>query len=399
MPVELKNVLRVEDPCGLTYYLGTLTPKMIKQLTFVPVVTASAQEGDPAILLNERPEKGYQRAGEAKRMEAICKFVKSRPNCLIPPVVLASRGKWRFAPVSKQYDHLGMIQAEDLAAIIDGQHRLGGLLRLLGDPEATEQLKSRPIPFMAVDELPEENEKQEFVVINDNQKGVKKSLIHYLGRDKVFAGQAAAALMEDEESVFRGRIDIQKKHDWIVILFGAAKECVELMYDADFRKTRSFDPWKEDSIQEAAISYVLEYWKAVRDAMPEYWSDMDLMPAIGVKKSKENPGTSAFRFRLLEETGIRAMSRLASELFAITWMGGMRAPSFEAIRAHLSAMAENEQVRKALTKPKLDPTVVEMDSDLKSTGKAGVSAIFRYLRGALQELVGTAGRTPTSSAE
>lgn len=393
MPVELKNVLRVQDPCGLTYYLGTLSPKMIKDLTFVPVAKPSEPQGDPATVLNERPEKGYQRAGEPKRMEAIWKFVKDRPNCLIPPVVLASRGNWHFTPVPK-HDNFGTIQAEDLAAIIDGQHRLGGLLRLVPDEEATDELKSRPIPFMAVDDLPQENERQEFVDINDNQKGVKKSLIHYLERDKFFHGRAAYALMEDEESVFKGRIDIQKKHDWTLILFGAAKECVELMYDAGFRKAKSFDPWKDESVQLAAIGHILDYWRAVRDTMPEYWSDMDLMPPVGTKKSKEEkPGTSAFKWRLLEETGIRAFSKLANELFGLTWMPGMRAPSFEAIRAHLSAMAGNEQVRKALTKTKLDKSITEWDPDLKSSGKAGVTAIFNYLRGALQEVVGGGAHT------
>ena len=39
MTVEVRNVLRVEDPIGVVYYLGTIKPQQIKELTFVPVVT------------------------------------------------------------------------------------------------------------------------------------------------------------------------------------------------------------------------------------------------------------------------------------------------------------------------------------------------------------------------
>jgi DNA-sulfur modification-associated len=85
-----------------------------------------------------------------------------------------------------------------VAAIIDGQHRLGGLLRLVNDGEVGDELKSRPIPFMAIELMDMDREKQEFVDINYNQQGVKKSLIHYLNREDNFFGKAAAALMEDE---------------------------------------------------------------------------------------------------------------------------------------------------------------------------------------------------------
>ncbi len=385
MPVELKNVLKVEDPSGLVYYMGTLAPEYIKKLTFVPVVSPSQRSGDESILLNERPDKGYQRAGEIKRMETIAKFVKEHPRCLIPPVVLASRGKWHFTPTAKS-DHFGTLQAEDLAAIIDGQHRLGGLLRLAHDPDAGADAKARTIPFMAVDNLPEEEERQEFVNINDNQKGVKKSLIHYLSRDKTFAGRAATALAEDEESVFKGRIGIQKREDWDIFLFGAAKECVDLMFGKKMTQVKKFDPTKDESVQEAAIEFVLKYWKAVRDAMPEFWSDMDKMPPFGLKRSKEQPGVSAFHYRLLEETGIRAFSKLANELFFLTWMDPLKAPAFDAIKEYLGKMTESADVRKALTKPKHDATVLEMDPNLKSTGKAGVDAIFLYLEAELDKV-------------
>jgi DGQHR domain-containing protein len=382
MPVELKNVLKVIDPCGLTYFLGTLTPKEIKQLIFVPVVNL-AERDDSTLFLVEKPG-GYQRAGDSKRMDVIRDFVKGRPNCLIPPVVLSARSQWEFTPVSKQHDRFGSIQAKEVAAIIDGQHRLGGLLRLVNDEEADDNLKSRPIPFMAIDDMGFDLEKQEFVDINYNQQGVKKSLIHYLNREESFAGKAAFALMEDEESPFKGRIDSETKHPWSLILFGAIKECVEEMFGENMRKSRSFNPELDGSLQEQAIEFVLQYWRCVQTCLPEFWADLSLMPAPKEKKSKEKPGTAGFNFRLLEETGIRAFARLADTLFHINWLDTTRQPSFDAVRRYLTELAKRENVRKALTKPSKDESITKWDPDLKSSGKAGVKAIHHHLVSELQ---------------
>lgn len=386
MPCELKNVLKVVDPTGLTYYLGTITPEEIKALTFVPVVTETSQQDNEVERLKEVPG-GYQRSGDTKRMIKIKEFIVKRPSCLIPPVLLSARGKWKFTPSSSTNKNIGTIQADEQAAIIDGQHRLGGLLQLAVDDNISDDLKKRPIPFMAIDSMDLDIEKQEFVDINGNQKGVKKSLLVYLEREDNFSAMAALALMEDEESVFKGRIDTQKKHDWTVFLFGAAKECIDLTYSRSFIIPKGFDPFSSKDVRPAAIEFVLNYWRAVRDAMPEFWADMDKMPNFGVKKSKDKPGTTGFDYRLLEETGIRAFSKLASELFVTTWIDGMKSPSFELITNYLDQLAAREQVKLVLSKPSKNEEVLKIDSDLRSTGKAGVDAIFIHLKSELQRVI------------
>jgi hypothetical protein len=240
---------------------------------------------------------------------------------------------------------------------------------------------------MAIDEIEPSKEEEEFIDINDRQKGVKKSLTRYLSRTKNFSGQAAEALMTDDESVFYGRIDIQKKLDWILLLFGAAQECVDLMFSTDFKRTKNFDPQNNEKVRTSAIHHVLEYWKTVKFAMPEFWSDMEQMPPINTKKSKEYPGTRNFQYRLLEETGIRAFSQLASELFSITWNMNDSSPDFQKIKHYLQAMSEREKVKKVLTKPKIDESVLDIDPDLKSTGKAGVKAIYRHLADELWQVI------------
>jgi len=292
MTVELENVIKIDDPAGFTYYLGTLTPKKIKELTFVPVVAKSATAG-MTTALNEREEHGYQRAGDPKRMEKIREFVKENPACIIPPVLLSARGTWKFHPVSGK-SHLGKLEAEELAAIVDGQHRLGGLWLLAIDADADDSLKRRPIPFMLIDDMAVETEQENFININDTQQGVKKSLLKYLQRDERFIGQAAHALMEDEESVFCGRIEIQKKDDAALVLFGAIVDCVALTFGKDFESVTKFHPEDSNETKSKAISFLLQYWKLVSTCMPAFWADMAKMPPVGGPKSKEYPGTRAF---------------------------------------------------------------------------------------------------------
>jgi len=383
MAIHLDNILRVNDPSGFVYYLGTLKPTQIKQLTFVPVVNSSGSEGSE--FLNERPENGYQRSGDPKRMLEISEFFSEHNAAVIPPVVLSSRKTWTFKSYGKPPD-FGSIEATDLAAIIDGQHRLGGLLKLANHPHATQELKERPIPFMAIDQLPAEQEQEEFIVINDTQKGVKKSLLHFLRREDTFPGQAAMALMEDASSVFKDRIDPQKKNDWTLILFGAAKECIELLFPKSFASVKQFDPYRDDeSVRTAAFAMVLEYWEQVSKAFPEQWSDIQLMPPVGCTKTKEMPGTTKFRHRLLEETGIRAFSKLGNELFKRFWNKDKQSPYWAEIVVHLEKLAKSDTVQLVLSKPKMDSRVAEFDKALKSTGKAGVTAIFTYIEDELNK--------------
>ncbi len=378
MPTDLKNVLLVSDPTGVQYCLGTLYASEIKQLTMVPVVSATLPDQEPSDLkLNEDTTDGYQRAGEPKRMKDIAKFVTDRPACVIPPVLLSCRGKWTFV-CDADNRNTGTLRADELAAVIDGQHRLGGLWRLFNDPQLSNEVRNKPIPFMAIMDMSLEKERQEFVDINNKQQGVKKSLIRYLARNSAFPGRAAEALMTDEESVFRGRIDEQKARDWTLFLFGAAEECIKEMFDSEIKL--GFDPIKNEDQQEAALEFVLTYWQIVSDCLPLYWSDINLLPQVGARRTRQFPGRSQFKYRLLEETGIRAFSRLAGEVLSYAWIDGASSPSWSTVEEMMKALSHSEVLEWVLAKPKFNPDVLYQDPQLKSTGKAGVDRIFMYLK-------------------
>lgn len=379
MPVEIRKVLKVDDPTGHTFYLGSITPKQIKELTFVPVVVKSG-DNLPNDNLNEDDTDGYQRAGETNRMKKIKEFFEQSEKAIIPPVLLSSRGQWDWKSTSGNY---GNLQANGLAAIIDGQHRLGGLWRLVNDPGVRDELLERPIPFMLINDFESTEEKTSFIDINDNQKGVKKSLTKYLGRESNFFGQAATALMEDESSVFRDRIAIQKNNDSTLILFGAMQECINLLYPSSFIQTLDFRPDQNDETRTKCIEVTLEYWECVSQAWPKYWSDMEKLPRPGGSKSNDHPGRRGFEWRLLEETGIRAVSKLGGELLKRHWMPDQSSPSMPSLREDLEKIRDHEMVRTAMTKPARDPSILDKNPDLKSTGKAGVNAIYELLNTAL----------------
>ncbi len=373
--VEIEGVLKVEDGNNV-YYLGTLMPGQIRSLTFVPVVSKTTNGKD---ILNEKEEQGYQRAGDQGRMKKIQQFLEETPDAVIPPVLLSGRGNWRFEASRGRF---GKLIAEDLAAIIDGQHRLGGLW-MIAEATENEDLKRRPIPFMLVGDMDVEEEKRNFVNINDTQQGVKKSLLKYLGRHANFSGAAATALLEDDDSVFKGRIGLEHKKDSDLFLFGAAAESVLLTFNTTYIKNTGFRPDESPENQTRAISFLLEYWKLVRQSFGYFWDDIKKMPDPGEPKSAERPGTTKFEWRILEETGVRAFSKLGADLLWKAWIEGSKVPAFEQVKKYLDELAKQPKVKLALTKPRLNPEVLEMDHDLKSTGKAGVEAIYRVLRAEL----------------
>lgn len=381
MPIAIYNVLRVEDPTGIVYYLGTISPQQIKELTFVPVVALSTNANDPDCLV-ELAEHGYQRAGEPRRMEQIKNFILEYPRYMMPPVLLSARGEWSWEP-AKAGSQFGTLQANGLAAVIDGQHRLGGLWRLASDPHTPEQLRERPVAFMLLDDLSIEEEKFDFIYVNDTQKGVKKSLLRYLDKDSEFSGQAAYALMEAEDSVFAGRIGVQRKDDWTLLLFGAMQECVVEIFNRDFMQLTQFRPASSAETSARAIEFVLQFWRLVSTCLPIFWADIEKMPAVSTPKTQSHPGTRAFQYRLLEETGIRAMSRLGSEILQQAWMPATQSPGWDKVKELLAKIPNDQRAVLALTKPSADPAVLSQDPELRSTGKAGVNAIYRYLRTAI----------------
>src|SRR5262249_9697108 len=148
-----------------TYYFGTISSDKVKHVTFVPVL-----ENSPKTPLIENTEGGYQRPGTVARMSKFKNFLKDNPNSLVPPVLLSGRGNWVFTP-GENGGVLGTLAIKGSAAILDGQHRIGGFVLLYENDKDV-----RDIDFLLLEKLELEDEIREFVVVNNTQVGVPKSL-------------------------------------------------------------------------------------------------------------------------------------------------------------------------------------------------------------------------------
>jgi DNA sulfur modification protein DndB len=377
MSSKINNVLQIVDPSGVIFYLGTITPAQIMELTFVPCVRNVNED-----VLVIKTQQGYQREGDKSRMAQIKDFYSKNPDSLIPPVLLSTRGAWKFAPKAAN-SNFGSIEATDQAAIIDGQHRLGGLSMIALDNESSEEALHRNIPFMAVQFGDVKTESDEFEIINGKQKGIKPSHLKYIRKNETFGGNAADMLKEDSDSVFAGRIGIATRSDHDLITFKAAVDLVAYTFDNMFCQN-AFRPDTEVN-QQKAMSILLLYWKSVSQIFENMWSDINLLPQPGASKSNATPGRSKFEYRLLEETGLRAFARLGSIILYKSWMSNSGDIAWTTVEDHLKKVARDQTVQLVLQKlkPNNRELILQVDPKLQMQGLAGERTLYGLLYGAL----------------
>lgn len=377
MSNKINNVIQIVDPSGLTYYLGTITPAQIMELTFVPCVV---NVNDDVLVI--RTQHGYQREGDKRRMGQIRDFYSTHTSSLIPPVLLSTRGAWKFIPKTTN-SPFGSIEATDQAAIIDGQHRLGGLSMIVHNGESSDEALHRNIPFMAVHFNDVKIESDEFEIINGKQKGIKPSHLQYIRKNETFGGNAANMLKEDPDSVFAGRIAISTRADHDLITFKAATDLVAYTFDNVFG-VNAFRPDTEEN-QQKAMFILLAYWKAVSQIFGNMWADIHMLPAPGTNRTPGNPGRNRFEFRLLEETGLRAFARLGSNILYKAWLAQSSDIAWHTVEDNLRKVAHDPTVQLVMQKlkPNNRDQILAVDARLQMQGLAGEKTLYSILYGAL----------------
>ena len=290
----ITNVLR-RDSGNRTYYFGTIASDKVKHVTFVPVL-----ENSPKTPLTENTVEGYQRPGTQARMRKFKNFLKDNPNSLVPPVLLSGRGKWIFIP-GENASPLGTLTLKGSAAILDGQHRLGGYVLLYENDQDV-----RDIDFLLLENLELADEVREFVVVNNTQVGVPKSLNYFLsqnvgGLDKLVGNVAddiwvAWQLNQREDSPFLGKITrIKMGPEHLLQLHSVAKHLERMFKDGAFN----------DVDREKKLDIAIRYWNLIADLHQTEWADIE---KLGVPKQ----GRKAFEYKLLELTGFIAWSLIGN---------------------------------------------------------------------------------------
>lgn len=325
----LPNVLRRQQD-DRVYYFGSITSDKAKESTFVPV-----SEKSPKTPLNEVLEKGYQRPGSQPRMNKFRDFLKRNPKSLVPPVLLSGRGKWKFVPTSDG-SALGSIEIHAAAAILDGQHRMGGYVALY---EADKDVRS--IDFLLLDDLTLEDEVREFVIVNNTQVGVPKSLNFYLASEVEGLSEIVGEYKDEtwiawqlnlrQDSPLLGRITRTKLGpEHLFALHSVAQSISKMFSDGAF----------SDMDRDEKLEIVIKYWNLIADSHPKEWADIE---KLGVPKQ----GRKAFDFKLLELTGFIAWSLIGdSRILSSSYNPASRTTDWDRVEKCIQALAEAIDWRK-----------------------------------------------------
>ena len=270
-----------------TYLFGTVTSDKIRNMTFVPVIEFSDKT-----FLNEVTEDSYQRPGSPARMRAFARFLTKNPNSIVPPVLLSGRGTWKFQPGGNEQDS-GKLIIQDKAAVVDGQHRLGGFVHLYESEDDV-----RDISFILLPGLTVEEEKKEFLVINNSQKGVPRALTAYL--DATDEARVGWGLNIESDSPFEGRITrTTTTRTQLFTLHSVAKSVRRLF---SLGAVRNLDV-------DQKIEIMSRFWTIIADQFSEEWSDIRKLDNL------ETRGRRDFEYKLLELAGLAAWSQTGAHIF------------------------------------------------------------------------------------
>jgi len=279
----VRRLLRVDDDGNeLVIFTGTFSSQAANQLTFVPVISDLEGEGSP---LNE-VKGGYQRPGKGSRMKQFAKYLGENALAIVPPVLLSTRDRWEFESKSKEF---GIIKVYGPAAIVDGQHRLGGyILR-------AEKLDDfREIDFVAYAGLAYAVEAQAFVTINGKAQKVPKGVERLISNR--WSTKISMLLTESGTSPLYERIYIVGSKDLEFGFFNLSS------FDKQVERTfshGSFLGLHDDEDIGTLYAIIERYWQLIAKHFSDEWEDID-------RKKQE--------FKLLELTGVIAWSYAASEI-------------------------------------------------------------------------------------
>jgi DNA sulfur modification protein DndB len=317
--VRIEGVRRYcrEDENGneLVYYTGVLPSDIAKEVTFVPVMRDLAGQKSP---LNEI-RNGYQRPGSGTRMRQFSKYLAGAPLAIVPPVLLSTRDKWTF--IESDDADFGDLEIDGPAAIIDGQHRMGGFIHLF---EAEDEV--RDIDFVAFEHLTAKQEAQVFNTINGNAKGVPKGVGKII--EDSWSTRVVTLLKEEKDSPFYEKIFIAAKREIDGALFNLSS------MDKEVRRTfmhGAFSGIVADENIELMYEILKVYWELIAEHFPEEWQDVYLKP-----KDQD--------YKLLELTGIIAFSLAASDILGPNFDADTLEMDWEQVRAVIEALSASGEL-------------------------------------------------------
>lgn len=310
----------IRDKRGsLTLYKGSFPSDIATKIAQVHVFEVSRSNYVHEIV-ELHGNEGYQRPATKSRQNDFAEYLRNKTvdQTFSPPIVLNARGLWSFRPRVKTGE-FGTLHIGGIANIIDGQHRLGGFIshfQRTGD--------TRPVDFVAYDNLDSDQEKWVFHTINTNQKGVAGALSVIIDDGKWY-NRVARDIAEKSSSPFIDRISkagsAGPKYLWK--LDAVAKNVRRMFLDGTFEQTP----------EESRFDMFVKYWGKIRDTHTEAWMDF------------ERPKRQ-WRHKLLELTGLIAYCRLFRDTFKKYYNAPTDTVDWSAIEKDLDELAGRLDLRK-----------------------------------------------------
>jgi DGQHR domain-containing protein len=301
-------------------YQAALTPPKAAELFFVSTYDSE----DPAS--NAIDKHGYQRPPSKNRFTEIGKYYAEDENRFkIPPLVISVRlseqdDVRRFLKLLDAGDIDGIKAAfgEHVASVVDGQHRLFGLIdRWKNDPSFLPL-----IPCTLYFALSFIEEASLFNTINATQRKLPKALIETTKGDITEAADSRYAqkirrltfsLCRDEDSVW-GPVDGVEQ----INMTGVRDPNRPVTYEGLRRSTSNMFPSQvldrlialDDGFP---LKYAKRYWAAVADACAEAWKGipdnrMVVDPDTGVESVEK------IKYRIKDLVGVASLAKLGKDI-------------------------------------------------------------------------------------
>jgi DGQHR domain-containing protein len=346
--IVIENVSRrvrtAVDGSTQEYFVGQLPSSAAYDATFVPVIDEEAKRiRRPRIYLQETDD-GYQRAGSPKRMESFARYMAENELRFTPAVVLSGRDHWKFDEATRT------MTVTAPAAIIDGQHRLGGFIAAYQNDGF-----DRLVDFVVMN-VSNAEEEQLFLDINSNAKSVPTGIVSVLGRTT--GSLVAEELNTNPDSIFRGRFYIsQKSPGTLFNIASVAKEVGTTFGHGVFEDIR-------DNV-DLMFEIMSSYWEIIASAFPSEWEDID-------KRTNDK------QYKLLELTGLMAFSQAASQILVPAYDAEKMTVDFDLVEEIVNYIAQAEDQK---GKRELDLSKTGMFEGRTGFGGAGP------INGRIQQIV------------
>jgi len=244
-----------------------------------------------------RTKAGYQRKPAPSRVAKLMMDIR-KGRVDIPTAILlnAKHPTWRAAFIhSKDAGCSGFdleVYKGDFS-VVDGQHRVLAFDHL--HDEDPEKYGSFQLQFVLMLGAPENQELEQFYVVNSTAKSVKTDLAYDLlkqradldgrvmqgliesGQDWKVEAQALTELLADESTIWRRRIRLANEDKGVTTIPSAS-------FVTSLRKFLTY-PFAKNLSPEKKIKLLEAYWSGIKTVMPEPFKqpdDFTLMKGIGV---------------------------------------------------------------------------------------------------------------------